>query len=551
MELTPTTRRNFLRSCVTGASAFICSTACSRPERVPFRLGSDAQLFLDGALLEESTDLSRTLHQPRKHGLIEEADGSPWTRGHLTSVVRDESGPFHLFYQMSYWDPTVSTYHETLAADRSLWFRTSPCYARSEDGVRWHKPTLERTRGPSAFRAAPSEKWSRGVFVEPSGFSLKNNQGAPIHAVQDLHSWCDVADPFRRFLVNVLQKDGDHVFAKTIDAGVYFASAVPDFVNDVNWRGRLEPVSEGVEGPRRAHTMVSGYDQFQKLWFICDQCTPESRRSVGTRQISRWTSQDLVHWGPETVVLPVLEDESREADDFVEYMGLSTYRVGSVWLGLLGVFHGDRSEPRGAAPTNAELWRKGLTEYRLLVSRDAGRSWKRVAGKQGWMSPHNREDGYDRLIGTANSMVRVGDEAWLYYECWDGDHLTWNRDGTTYYKDRMRIGRTARASLRWNGYLSLDANKRGEAITKPCTFSGTQLFVNLRAPSGRLRVELQDVSGKPLPGFHLADCESVTGDGIRLPVGWGTRPLPVAPREEGIRIRFVIERGSLYGFEFK
>jgi hypothetical protein len=202
-------------------------------------------------------------------------------------------------------------------------------------------------------------------------------------------------------------------------------------------------------------------------------------------------------------------------------------------------------------PTAKGVWRKGLTEYRLVVSRDAGKTWRRVAGKEPWLSPSPQEDGYDRLIGMGDGVVRAGDQLWLYYGCWDGDHLAWKKDGTTYYKDRQRIWRTALATLRWDGYVSFDAGERaGRLTTKPLKFTGKTLVVNLHAPRGNLKAELLDASGKPIPGYTADHCDPTRGDGIEIPVAWrGNRDVG-ALADRTIQMRFDLSGGSLYSFRF-
>jgi hypothetical protein len=201
-------------------------------------------------------------------------------------------------------------------------------------------------------------------------------------------------------------------------------------------------------------------------------------------------------------------------------------------------------------PTIPGVWRKGTTELRLVASRDAGRTWQRVAGRQVWLPHHRDDDGYDRRVFGARP-VPVGDEDWFYYPAWDGDHLTFNRDGTTYYPRRMRVGRTALAVLRHDGYVSLDAaDEPAELVTHPLRFVGDELTVNLRAPAGRLRAEVQDPAGDALAGFALADCEPVRGDGVALGVRWrgGRRAGDVAGQT--VRLRLEWTRGALYALRF-
>jgi hypothetical protein len=115
----------------------------------------------------------------------------------------------------------------------------------------------------------------------------------------------------------------------------------------------------------------------------------------------------------------------------------------------------------------------------------------------------------------------------------------------------MRNNSTAWATLRKDGYVSLDAyDKPGQLLTKPLHFAGKALTVNLAAPQGALRVELQDESSRPLNDFRMSDCIWLSGDGQKLPVRWrGDGDLRrIADRP--VRVRLELENGSLYSFRF-
>src|SRR5437899_2719915 len=69
-------------------------------------------------------------------------------------------------------------------------------------------------------------------------------------------------------------------------------------------------------------------------------------------------------------------------------------------------------------PTARGVWRKGTTELRLLLSRDAGKSWQHLGGKEAWLPYHSDDNGYDQLV-FSGSPVRVGDELWLSICLWE------------------------------------------------------------------------------------------------------------------------------------
>jgi len=515
-------------------------------------IANETQLLIDYYIIGEMTGLERTLHKPQKKGLIKEADGSDWERGPQSSVVRDLAGRFHMIYRFGWSDPGVRDLHRSIGDDKAHWFRRTIAYAQSEDGIRWTKPVLGLIDGPIDIRRAPKEKWADGIFFEPVGFSKQNNLGCPIAVIQDLGNFGGMADPKRRYLVNVLYRDDTHNFAQITDAGLYFAADVPDILNDPGWRSRLETIWQAPKrGPRSETTRVAGFDARENLWFECVQSRLGGGwQEHGGRDIARYTSEDLINWSDEESALPVAGDESCRPEDWIEYMDMRAFRASGLWLGQLCIFHGDRTSPQYMMPDRENVWRKGTTELRLVASRDAGKSWQRVGDKQIWL-PHSKEKyGYDRLV-FPGSPVRVGDELWLYYNVYDGDHLIWNRDGTLFDKQRpSRTGRVALATMRWDGYVSLDAGEEtGQLVTKLLRFEGDKLWVNLDASKGALKAELQDEKGKVIPGFALEDCQPAKENGINLSVSWQKGKLgKLAGRT--IRVRFELENASLFAFGF-
>src|SRR5688500_2873751 len=101
-------------------------------------IANEPQLFLDDWLIANSDKITRTLHQPKKHGLLKNADGSSWDRGDVyhddgNIVTRDKSGRFHMTYRYSWWDPEVKKFPQ-IGEDKAHWFRQTVAYAWSDDG---------------------------------------------------------------------------------------------------------------------------------------------------------------------------------------------------------------------------------------------------------------------------------------------------------------------------------------------------------------------------------------------------------------------------------
>jgi len=106
--------------------------------------------------------------------------------------------------------------------------------------------------------------------------------------------------------------------------------------------------------------------------------------------------------------------------------------------------------------------------------------------------------------------------------------------------------------LRTDGFVSVNAPYRGgELITKPFTFTGSELEINfVTSAAGGVRVEIQDTDGKAIPGYALADCPEMIGDEIGRVVAWsgGSDVSKLAGRV--VRLRFELKDADLYSLRF-
>jgi hypothetical protein len=107
--------------------------------------------------------------------------------------------------------------------------------------------------------------------------------------------------------------------------------------------------------------------------------------------------------------------------------------------------------------------------------------------------------------------------------------------------------------LRTDGFTSVHAGaEQGEMITRPLRFTGQQLVVNYSTSAGgRLQVEIQDVRGKPLPGFALTDCERLVGDAIEQRVEWSNSGQLASLVNQSVRLRFVLQDADLFAIQFR
>ncbi len=125
-----------------------------------------------------------------------------------------------------------------------------------------------------------------------------------------------------------------------------------------------------------------------------------------------------------------------------------------------------------------------------------------------------------------------------------------------YVKDNARSGgpyRLRRYNLRLDGFVSVYAPLTGGTMTtKPLTVTGTRLEINFSTSAGgRLRVEIQDESGTPLPGFALDDCHLQYGDQLDRTVVWKHGPDLTALKNQTVRLHVELKDADLFAFQFK
>ena len=142
-----------------------------------------------------------------------------------------------------------------------------------------------------------------------------------------------------------------------------------------------------------------------------------------------------------------------------------------------------------------------------------------------------------KSIACALGLARRGDELWQYANL----RATVHRGGAS---------KVVRLTQRLDGFVALQAgDTNGGFATHPLVFDGSQLALNA-AVQGALRVEIQDETGRPLPGLTLEDCEPLRGDSTRLLVRWRGRDSLKSVAGQPVRLRFQMRNAKLFALQF-
>ena len=116
--------------------------------------------------------------------------------------------------------------------------------------------------------------------------------------------------------------------------------------------------------------------------------------------------------------------------------------------------------------------------------------------------------------------------------------------------------RLRRMTVRLDGFVSIQAKRDGGTfIMRPMVFSRhaqqkTRLVLNAAtAAFGGIRCELIDRQGHPFPGFTLADCRPLLGDGVQLVVSWRGEDDLSRLADVTFRMRFELKDTDLFGLQ--
>jgi hypothetical protein len=108
--------------------------------------------------------------------------------------------------------------------------------------------------------------------------------------------------------------------------------------------------------------------------------------------------------------------------------------------------------------------------------------------------------------------------------------------------------RLRRITVRRHGFASVHAGAGGgEFTTRPLIFSGDKLVLNYAtSAAGSIAVEIQDESGKPLPGYTIADTKPLYGDELEAAISWKSKKDVSDVAGKPVRLHFAMSDADIY-----
>lgn len=434
--------------------------------------------------LIERTNLTRSYHLPEYH------QANPvltWSK----PWEMEGHGPYAAPFSDGVWyDPADKLF--------KMWYmaglNANTCYAYSHDGINWIKPTLDVKTGTNIVLA------------------LKRDSGTVYLDLME-------TDPQRRYKMWLATTNDD-------DSELSLRCS-PD---GVHWSG---PLARALTGGERTTVF---YNPFRKKWVYSIRAELLDRRARRYREHADVTaplqSNEIVEWVGADYLDPHNPNPKYNAIEPQLY-NLDAAPYESLMLGFFSIYQG---------PPNRDCKELGLqkrNEVLIGYTRD-GFHWHRP-DRRPFLSANETAGAWNwgNVQSAASGCLVVGDN--LYFYC-SGHALAgddfWDRHGST-----------GLGILRRDGFASLDArDQTGSLTTRPVTFRGKYLFVNVDCPQGELKAEVVDGDGKAITPFTFANCKVVSCDKTLAAVTWqGAADLSVLSGQP-VRFRFHLRNGSLYAF---
>ncbi|MCA9086264.1 MAG: hypothetical protein KDA81_19535 [Planctomycetaceae bacterium] len=406
------------------------------------------------------------------------------------------------------WEGNTSAYY-TLIKDGDLyraWYRGShyntetkkaahpevTCYAESKDGIHWTKPSL----GLFEFEGSKENNivWAGEGTHNFTPFRDTNPQASPDALYKALAGGTMLVNGKKKACLNAFRSpDGIHweMMAREVITDGAFDSQNLAFRDDVNgiYRAYWRYFTKG-------HTDENGWK-------------PEGHRAIRTA-----TSADFVKWEHQADLTYVDSPSEHLYTNAVR----PYFRAPHLFVGFPTRFQPktQQVEPVFMSSRDGILfkrWPEELIPITAPQDRDGNRSNYLTSA----LFP---------VAGETDTMSVFATEA--YYE--------------------GPASRVRRFTFRTDGFVSVNAEKSGTLTTRPITFSGNQLHLNVHS-RGQSRVEILDIDGNPVPGFEASRCEPVIANSIDQIVRWNSAEVS-SLKGKVVQLRFLLNDADLFAIQF-
>lgn len=511
-----------MKSTVILAIAALCLGVHGKPalaQSAPvIELGNRRELFIDDYLVGSMNHVQLLVHQPVREEIAVNCD-APWEGngcGYYTVLHDKQESVFRMYYHA--WQ--IPTGNKAEAGGP-----LTIAYYESKNGIQWTRPNL----GICEFKGSKENN----IILDKMG------DGTGCHDFSPFIDTNPHVKPESRYKATGAGRDTRKgVWAYHSPDGIHWTPLADRPVFD---QGIFDTQNVSFWSPREQK-----YILYYRIF--------SGKDTTGTRLVNRAVSTDFLHWTDEgTIIFPEGEGPQFLAQYYVSQ--IKPYeRAPHLYLGFPA-----RYVDHGMTASTSELPEWNLREKRLTVaprygtavtdsvyitSRD-GRHFRQsndVFLPPGLRTRHNWSYGDNYIAWHVVETESTKDDA--------------PRELSLYATESYFTGRDSRLrrySLRLDGFASMHAKLReGEFTTKPVTFSGKELSLNVAtSAAGMVKVEIRNPDGTVIEGFSQHDCDLIYGDSVDRRVSWKGNKSVESLIGKAVVLRFIMREADVYSLVFE
>lgn len=479
----------------------------------PIHLGSRRELFLDRSLLDTTRHVSLQLQTPQVAEMSIDHTERSWEgswSGQGPTILKDGTR-----YRMYYFCSPSRDGPETAGV---------VCYAESQDGIVWTRPDLRQVEIDGT--------WSNNVLLMPDpNFHY-------IRPFIDTRPGVPPAQRYKAVTASYLYTGDD---GASWMSGLYILVS-PDGLHWSKYSAVPFLPAQRYKGPHgKTNNPPTDYDGMNSMFWSEHEhlyvCYYRSWLRTPSGRLYRWvrrtTSPDLQKWTPS-----VLMDTGGRAPEHWYFHGTFPYfRAPHIYIAMPPVY---MAEPHPDFPGPLDAGHSARSESRFAFTR----------GDRAYVRPFPDQRFITTGLANRDFLFPPDQTEWPVFAGRIGLSAvpTGPREMSIYLE---QPGRIVRYTLRTDGFVALTSSGVGHATTRPVTFTGNTLETNfVTGRDGRVRVELQDTSGRPFPGFTLAEATPMRGDEISRTVTWGSRSDVGSLAGQPVQVRFELQNAKIFSFRF-
>lgn len=478
-------------------------------------VGAQKQLFIDHRFIESSENVRLVVNRPVKSSRAILHSDKPWDAFNLIYFsIAEDDGVYKMWYQ---------------AYDDDQWGRGRPrmCYATSNDGLNWEKPNLGLVefKGSKENNILFEESKLGYVFIDPHG------------------------NPEQRY--KMLSGIGT-TRIRTSPDGIHW-TLHPQIVWKPIWDTQKQAAWDPQVGKYVIQTRVQlkkknelPYPFVSPIESNPPVVAPKLHRPI--RALGRMEVDNIMKpWPTERLQTVMSADEHDPLHSDIYHQGgvyHYPYAADAYFMFPLTYQHFHNTE------TN--VGNDGVNDTQFAASRD-GIHWMRY-DRQPYIPRGLPGDPDGGITHATGFFIRKGNYLYQYYRGWPWTHGGFRRLSAAQRQDRSNWGRAFYSVViqRLDGFVSVDASQNGGwLVTPPMIFDGSQLALNISVSAlGQACVEIQDSSGRTIPGFEMESCDRILMNDVAHVVSWKGKPDVSSLAGKPVRLKIDMKSTKLYAFQF-